>query len=145
MADAEKVLRGWERCKVCNMSLLATPEGRKAYVDCEYTVGLSCRRDKLIDDTITLLKENEWIPFKFRPMTDEEIEYFNDYYGEGEFEHIIVENTPDDGEEVLVSYNGYVFVDTYCADHDGVGFESHDEIEEGMAWMPLPKPYNKER
>ena len=56
MADREKILRAWERCKVCNMSPVGNEEGHKAYFDCEYTIGLYCRKDRLIDDTIELLK-----------------------------------------------------------------------------------------
>lgn len=94
-------------------------------------------------DVLNILEKNkEWIPFKFRPMTNEEVEHYNEYYGEGQFENIMVENTPADGEDVLVSYDGFVFLDTFCADNDGVGFEKCDEVEDGMAWMPLPKPYN---
>ena len=57
--DRERVIRGWERCKVCDMSLLASEEGKQAYLDCEYSTGMYCRRDRLIDDTIALLKEQE--------------------------------------------------------------------------------------
>ena len=57
MSDIGKIIEAWERCKVCNMSLLATPEGRKAYLDCEYTIGMYCNNDKLVNQTIDLLKE----------------------------------------------------------------------------------------
>ena len=57
MADKNKVIRGWERCKKCSMSPISTPEELKAYLDCEYTVGLYCGKDKLINQTIELLKE----------------------------------------------------------------------------------------
>lgn len=45
---------------------------------------------------------------------------------------------PDDGEEVLVSAGGIVFLDIFS--HDEFDFEkiSVDEID---AWMPLPQPY----
>jgi len=39
------------------MSLVSDEEGRKAYLDCEYTVGMYCGRNRLIFDTITLLKK----------------------------------------------------------------------------------------
>ena len=57
MSDIGKIIEAWERCKICNMSLLATPEGRKAYLDCEYTIGAYCNNDKLVNQTIDLLKE----------------------------------------------------------------------------------------
>ena len=53
-------MKGWERCKVCDMGLSsANPKGTQAYLDCEYTTGLYCRQDKLRDDTIALLKEQK--------------------------------------------------------------------------------------
>ena len=57
MSDIDMVIRGWERCKICDTSLLATEEAQKAYRECEYTTWLYCRRDRLIDDTIRVLKE----------------------------------------------------------------------------------------
>lgn len=57
MADLEKVLRGWERCKKCNMSPIAPREAHEAYYECEYTIGLYCGKDKLVFETIELLDE----------------------------------------------------------------------------------------
>jgi hypothetical protein len=57
MIDADKILQAWERCKICDMSMIPSEAGRKAYIDCEYTTGLYCRIDKLMNDTISLLKE----------------------------------------------------------------------------------------
>ena len=61
MADIEKVIKAWERCKICDMSLIASEEGKKAYIDCEYTNVLYCRQDILIHETIKLLKEQKQI------------------------------------------------------------------------------------
>lgn len=55
MADREKVIWGWERC----MKHTCPSIDSKEYADCEYTVGLYCRQDLLIDDTIALLKEQD--------------------------------------------------------------------------------------
>ena len=57
--NVDKIIKGWERCKICNPSLIASPEGRKAYIDCEYTIGMYCGRDRLIYETIELLKEQQ--------------------------------------------------------------------------------------
>ena len=57
--DMEKVIRGIERCLVCETSVMATEEGQKAYRECEYTTWLYCRRDNLLRDAIALLKEQE--------------------------------------------------------------------------------------
>lgn len=62
MANSEKVIRGWERCKVCNLSITASDDEKKAYIECEYTIGQYCGKDKLIDETIELLKEQDPVP-----------------------------------------------------------------------------------
>lgn len=59
MSDINKVIRGWERCKKCTFPSILDNEGNKAYLECEYTTGLYCRRDKLIDDTIYILTKSE--------------------------------------------------------------------------------------
>ena len=62
MADIDKVIRGWEKCQVCNMSVLSDEKGKEAYRACEYTMGLYCRQDILIYDTLEVLrkcKEND--------------------------------------------------------------------------------------
>ena len=59
MPDREKIIRGLERCLVCNTSAITSAEGEKAYRDCEYTIDLYCRQDKLLRDAIALLKEQE--------------------------------------------------------------------------------------
>ena len=56
MTDREKVLKGWQRCKICNPGITATDEAKRAYVECEYTVGLYCDRNRLMNDTIELLQ-----------------------------------------------------------------------------------------
>lgn len=63
--DREKVIKGIERCLVCETSVIATEEGQKAYRECEYTTGLYCRRDNLLRDALELLKEQEaeWIEY----------------------------------------------------------------------------------
>ena len=52
MQDAKKIIEAWERCQECK-----GPMHDEAYRQCEYTVGLYCRRDVLILDTIKCLKE----------------------------------------------------------------------------------------
>lgn len=59
MPDADKVVRGLERCLICDPSPIAPAENQKAYLDCEYTVGLYCNRNKLLRDAIALLKEQK--------------------------------------------------------------------------------------
>jgi len=75
-----------------------------------------------------------WIPFTRRPMTEEEQEdYPNCTFI---FDCVL----PDDGDEILVSNGRFVWMDTFCND-DGCYLDGGDDIDEDMAWMPLPKPY----
>lgn len=59
MPDKEKVIKGLERCLICDISVIASEEAQNAYRECEYTVGLYCGEKKLLRETITLLKEQE--------------------------------------------------------------------------------------
>ena len=99
-------------------------------------------RNEALDMAISALSENkgEWIPLKTRPMTEEEATFYRDWaeYGAEIFDCPL----PDDGQEVLISYGGYVGVDTFVKD-DGCYFEGVD-IEDVDAWQPLPEPYKAE-
>ena len=77
----------------------------------------------------------EWIPFTRRPMTEEEQkDYPNCTFM---FDCVL----PDDGDEILVSNRRFVWMDTFCSDIDGCYLDGGDDIDEDMAWMPLPEPY----
>ena len=75
MYDANKIIRGLERCRKCGTSPIASEEERKAYFDCEYTVGLYCGKDRLLFETIDLLKK-----YESRLKTDQ---YLFDFIGTG--------------------------------------------------------------
>lgn len=77
-----------------------------------------------------------WIPFEIRPTDDEEREYFQS-------EAILDGALPDEGDEILVSRGKWVWQDTFLRDEYGAWLDSYGEIEDGMAWMPLPKPYEE--
>ena len=82
-----------------------------------------------------LSAEQGWIPFTRRPMTEEEQkDYPNCTFM---FDCVL----PDDGDEILVSNGRFVWMDTFCNDIDGCYLDSGDDIDEDMAWMPLPTPY----
>lgn len=102
-----------------------------------------CVIDAMIDWAIRQVKaipsaEPKWIPMTTRPMTEEEQEHYREWF---DFDGAMIFDCelPEDGQEVLVSYGGYVCVDTFCKD-DGCYFEGVD-IDDVTAWMPLPKPY----
>lgn len=77
----------------------------------------------------------EWIPFKVRELTDEEKNMYP------EWDYIFDCPLPEDEQEILVSRNGDVFMDTFFYDNCCY-LDSGYMIENGMAWMPKPKPYN---
>lgn len=77
----------------------------------------------------------EWIPFKVRELTDEEKKIYP------ELCFIFDCPLPEDGQEILVSRNGDVFIDTFYDDESGC-LDSGLMIDNGMAWMPKPKPYS---
>lgn len=85
-----------------------------------------------------------WIPIVRRPMDEEETAWALERFGAGAPEAIIVSQLPDDGQEVLVSdRRGVVSVDTYY-DDAGCYFDGVD-IDDVLAWMPMPMPYTEER
>ena len=80
-----------------------------------------------------------WIPFKTRPLTEEEKE------NHPEWDCILDCKLPDNGQRILVSINlrGHEEVqqDEYYSD-DGSYLDSDYEIgTEATAWMPLPQPW----
>lgn len=75
-----------------------------------------------------------WIPFKTRPLTDEEKQEYPDWA------YIFDCPLPDDGEEILLSNGKYVWTDTFINDGECY-LDGGDDIDDGMAWMHLPKPY----
>ena len=90
-----------------------------------------------IEHAPTIDAEQGWIPFTRRPMTEEEQkDYPNCTFM---FDCVL----PDDGDEILVSNGRFVWLDTFCNDIDGCYLDSGDDIDEDMAWMPLPEPYEE--
>ena len=81
--------------------------------------------------------EQGWIPFKRRPLTDEEQQEYPDWA------YIFDCLLPDDEEEILLSNGKHVWTDTFINDGECY-LDGGDDIDEGMAWMPLPKPYRED-
>ena len=85
----------------------------------------------------------QWIPFKTRPLTEEEKEEHP------EWDFILDCPLPDDGQRILVNiqYKGHeaVQLDEYY-DDDGSYLDSGYEIgTEANAWKPLPEPWKGEQ
>ena len=103
-----------------------------------FTIDVCQKAQRIIDEQPTIPSAEAvqgWIPFTRRPMTEEE----QKYYPNCTFMFDCV--LPDDGDEILVSNGRFVWMDTFCKDIDGCYLDGGDDIDEDMAWMPLPKSY----
>lgn len=99
-----------------------------------------------VDLAISALSENNggWFPITYRPMTEDELK---DYEGWIDYLHpektmILDCHLPDSGAEVLITSNGYVGIDTFYNEDGDCYFESAN-IDEVIAWRPLPEPYQE--
>ena len=79
-----------------------------------------------------------WIPFKWREPDAEEKENHPDWT------FVFDCPLPDDKQEILVSNGRWVWKDEWSDDAGDCGLESGDDIDEGMAWMPMPEPYRRD-
>lgn len=104
-----------------------------------------------LDVAIEALKAQQWIPITTRPMTKEELEYYEDHWGCVIGEPYAVMFTcemPLDQQSVWVcTKGGTVFQDVCEADDGYTGLEGNGDWQDIIAWMPvnIPKPYGKER
>lgn len=97
--------------------------------------------------------QGEWIPIKYRPITNEERKEIAEHYGIENCD-TIEEKTfdcpmPEDGQRILLSRSWGVDIDVADNDIDGEGFicyglEGNGDWDGVIAWMPLPEPYKKE-
>lgn len=94
--------------------------------------------------------DSQWIPVTYRPMTEEEEKKLCEELGikEGSLEdwekRVFTCHLPDDGQEILVSYDKYVQEDICSWDEYGCGLENNGDWVGIEAWMPKPEPYKKE-
>ena len=100
----------------------------------EYLDGISDAITTIFCDVPSADAVQGWIPFKKRPLTDEEKQEYPDWT------YIFDCPLPYDEEEILLSNGKYVWTDTFINDGECY-LDSGDDIDDGMAWMPLPKPY----
>lgn len=91
-------------------------------------------------DNAPTIEPRKWIPFHKRELTEEEQEMYPEwsYYLDCEL--------PEDGDEILISSPTWgVYQDTFNNEgSDGCYLEGDEEIDDGMAWMPLPEPWKEE-
>lgn len=87
--------------------------------------------------------EQQWVPIKTRPMTEEERRYWEEHTGlELEAEDAVLFDCqmPEDGQEIWVcSKCGNVWQDT-CVVDEGIGLEDNGDWDDIVAWMPFVRP-----
>ena len=95
---------------------------------------------RIINDMPTINEPQKWIPFRKRELTEEEQEMYP------EWSYWLDCELPEDGEEILISSPTWgVYKDTFNNEgSDGCYLEGEEEIDDGMAWMPLPEPWKGE-
>ena len=90
---------------------------------------------------------SDWIPITYRPMDEEEKEYYSETTGYNieDLDDILDCQLPDDGETVLITDRlGNVETDIFIKDCDGCYFECNCDIEDVIAWMRFPEAYKGE-
>ena len=100
---------------------------------------------------IKALENSSWIPIKTEKISEAEKKELAERYDMSpeDFDDCwrYACKMPEDNQECLITTSvwGYVVIDTFHIDEDGaMYFENHEDEDEVLAWMPLPKPYTKE-
>ena len=101
------------------------------------------RITEIIEEEIDNAPTGEWIPIKYRPMTEEEKNEIVEEYGKdyGDIEMFDC-SLPDDGQEVLISTPWGIVITAFYTDY-GYYFDGYEDKGDVVAWMPLPEPYKK--
>lgn len=96
---------------------------------------------QLIDEQPTIEPEQRWIPIKAHPATDEEQESRPD------IDYWFDCKLPDDGQEILVTvkHKNWIGVEKdVCYVDSCYSLDSgYDWLDDIVAWMPLPEPYQE--
>ena len=114
----------------------------KEYDD-TYDITIHCESEEEQNELLDRLNR-QWIPVKYRPMTEEEKKDYSERTGYDieDLDFTLDCPLPEDGETVLITDRlGNVIVDTFINDCDGCYFECNCDMDDITAWMPLPEPY----
>lgn len=98
---------------------------------------------QLLEELPSAQPEQQWIPVKTRPMTEEDRRYYAESLGWDmtDDEAVMFDcKMPEDGQEIWVcSKCGNVWVDA-CVVDEGIGLEGNGDWLDIVAWMPFKKP-----
>lgn len=96
-------------------------------------------------------ESSSWIPIKTEKISEAEKKELAEKYDMSpeDFDDCwrYACKMPEDNQECLITTSvwGYVTIDTFHIDEEGaMYFEDHEDEDDVLAWMPLPKPYTKE-
>ena len=120
------IIRTQHMCK--DMDGECTEEDRKAYI----------QRFEALRMAIEALQEPQvggWIPVTYHIPTREDGD-------EVLYAYILDCPMPEEGQEILVSFNGIVDMDVCCYD-EGWYLDNRGDWTDVDAWMPLPEPYKE--
>lgn len=91
---------------------------------------------------------SEWIPVTTRDLSLDEIKELvkGTSFAPDEVDPWCYSCTlPGESQDVLITTKfGNVALTSFCADEYGYYFEDYEDREDVLAWMPLPKPYQKD-
>lgn len=99
--------------------------------------GIAHRQSEIIDIIDKQPIFAQWHKLIFRPLTDEEKEFYPDYTE-------IIENLPEFDEEVLVTDGVSVWVDSFDMDECVYLSVTDYDIDGVVAWMEIPS-YKEEQ
>lgn len=98
--------------------------------------------DETIDDAPTIDAVQGWIPVKWHEITDEERN--REGYPKDWVTYIDCEMPCDEQEILVQTKNGYIRWDVCYEDGEFSLDSGWDWVEDIVAWMPLPEPYEGE-
>lgn len=125
----------------------------------EAIVKLKCMRNiaigdayrEVLDYAIQILESGGWHPVRTEKISDKEKYELAKKYDMSPEDWDdcwkYVGEMPEDGQECLITTGvwKYVCIDTFHIDEDGaMYFEEHEDEDEVIAWMPLPKSFKSE-
>lgn len=82
---------------------------------------------------------NKWIPVTYRELDEEERQMYSDA------EFVYDCKLPEDGQDILITtkYRQVVMTTFYRDAENGCWFDSYEDKDDVLAWMPLPEPYKE--
>lgn len=104
----------------------------KIYEECHKCYAPPYDIGRMIAKQPTVPTFGQWNKLTIRELTEEEEKDYPDYT-------FSIEGLPSYGEVVLVTDGKHVWMDCFYIE-DAVCLDSGDDIENVIAWMPLPEP-----